>query len=178
MATPTLPTWTVGQKITADLLSQLNAAITYAIDGQPRVAVYVNSTAVSCANGTLTRIDYDAEVTGSDTDAMWTDATPSRVKVNTSGWYHFEFFCAFGSGPTFTDLTLNPRLNSGGTSGGGSSLRSMTFGSGRRTARFGLDRKFSAGDYVEMFVSQSSGGARDTSTGNNVTGITCFRFGG
>lgn len=178
MATPVLPDWMIGMKITAALLDALNTAVAYAIDNQPRVAVYVNSAAVSCANDTLTRLDYDAEVTGSDTDAMWTDATPSRVKINTSGWYHFEFFCAFDSGPTFTDLVLNPRLNSGGTSGGGTSLRSYTFGSGRRVARFGMDRKYSAGDYVELFVSQTSGGTRSTSTGNNVTGITCFRFGG
>jgi hypothetical protein len=177
VATPTLPDWAIGQKITAELLDQVNAAITYAVDSQPRIAVYDN-TGTSCANNTLVAIGFTNEVTGSDTDAMWSSASPTRVLVNTSGWYTFTCFVGFDAGPTFTDLQLNLRLNSAGSSSGGVSLRTHTFGAGVRMGRMTLERSFVAGDYLELFVLQASGGTRTTDTGNNHTGITGHRFGG
>lgn len=128
-------------------------------------------TATSLPDATSTVVTFDTNVF--DTDSMHSTASfTSRIVINTAGTWDIHAYCALPSA-TYTALNFNLRLNAGGSSSGGTSLRNHPFGGGVQAGRLLLTRTFIAGDYVELFVSQTSGAARVVGQGNNVTGFTC-----
>ena len=146
--------------------------LTFALD-PPRVKVYDN-TGVVCTNGVAKLLTFDTEVY--DTDSMWSGGASSRILINTSGVYQFIVYLAMPVA-TYTVLNFNPRRNSAGSASGGTSIRTMPTASLYDTGqgpvnRFTFEMQFTAGEYVELFVTQTSGGSRTTSTGAETTGVT------
>ena len=128
-----------------------------------------DGTGLSCANGTAKRMDYDTQ--DYDTDTMWDPGSPSRIAINTSGTYRVEMGVSLPSA-AYTQVDINIRKNSGGASGGGTSLTTYNAtGATGNTIDFQriFDWPLVAGDYYEIFVTQTSGGARTTAAGNLAT---------
>jgi hypothetical protein len=123
------------------------------------------NTALLHVNGTATLETYDTESV--DSDSMHsTSSNPSRVIFTTQGRYHLGIFVFMPQVPTtYGTYTVNLRLNSGGSSAGGTSIRSFSYGSpggAPAQSNTNMTRVFSAGDYVEVFVTQISGSDRIT----------------
>lgn len=180
MTIPTFTTFVAGTVVTA---AQLNTQIVNAGNfflAPPACWVY-NNAGVSLTSGTSTLIPFDTE--NIDNDAMHSTVTnPSRIIFNTLGTWELHFHARVPAGGTIgAAQTGNARLNSGGASGGGSSVSTFAVPRGGATslATFN-DRTFwyqpaNVGDYFEFFVTQASGGTLTTDNGGNVTGAE-FRW--
>lgn len=130
----------------------------------PKCDLAMNS-ALAHVDNVATLQSYDTEVFDDDTMHS-TSTNPSRVTFTTGGRYHIGIFVFLPQVPTtYGTYTVNLRLNSGGSSAGGTSIRSFSYGTpGGAPAQTNtnLTRAFSAGDYVEVFVTQRSGGSTRT----------------
>jgi len=135
------------------------------------ICAQVRSTAnQSISNATNTTITYDAEVF--DTDSMADLGTnDERLTIKTAGKYLIIFNCAFASNATgYREAFLY--LN-GDTA---TQVTTIPATSGRRTS-CGLAwvQSFSVDDYIQVQVSQNSGGALNVETVNpasaNLTAI-------
>jgi hypothetical protein len=168
-------TWAAAEKITAARLNDIRDHLT-ALRQPPFVQAY-DGAGVACANATSTLITFDSEA--NDNGATYdgalhsTSSNTSRINLTTPGVWAISAYYALPSA-TYTAQVLNLRMNAAGSSSGGTSLRSAPFDP-LQAPRLLLVREYtSASDYVEMFVSQTSGASRTTSTGNNVTGISAW----
>lgn len=134
--------------------------LNYLLDGVPRAHVY-DASGLSMANGVATLVTFDSETY--DNDSMHSTASnTSRIVFTTAGRYDVNILLTIGSG-TYTNEDLNVRLNSAGSSAGGTSLRTQAYSNGTAgllTMIFTFKRVFSAADYIELFVNQTSGGAK------------------
>lgn len=94
----------------------------------------------------------------------------SRIVIPYDGIYEFDVFWQWSGTPGVGNAIMNLRLNSAGSSSGGTSVRQIVHGSDRAGA-YRLRRAVVAGDYVELFANQSSGGSLSVSGGAGVTGV-------
>lgn len=135
---------------------------------QPRVGVYIGSN-TSAPDSSATILPWDTEF--EDTDSMHsTSINTSRVVATTSGRYQINLFVFMATG-TLTGLDINPRVNAAGSPSGGASIRTFGFGSPGGAARqvtVTFDRYFDAGDYIEVFVTQTSGATKNIMGGSGV----------
>lgn len=155
---------TAAQKLTA---TQWDAQVrdVFLFLMNPPLCDLAMNTGLLHANGTATLETYDTE--SADTDAMHsTVSNPSRIIFNTSGRFHLSAYVFMPQIPTtYSTYTVNLRLNSGGSSAGGTSIRSFSYGTpGGAPAQSvtHLSRVCTAGDYIEVFVTQTSGSSRTT----------------
>lgn len=151
---PTLRTWTSGERITGTKLNEIRDALSFAYN-PPRVHLGTTG-GQDCANGVATRVLYTNTL--SDTDSMY--RTPGLPRVQTEG--RFQVILGIGMPPaSYSSLNIMCRLNSGGVSSGGTNLRTWnlySFGGGPLT--FVFERDFVAPDYLEVYVTQTSGATR------------------
>jgi hypothetical protein len=142
----------------------------------PHCSVYAGAT-VSCVSNTATLLTYDTET--DDTDTMHsTSSNTGRITFNTAGRYMLTIFTMLVNPPTaYRVYSVNVRLNAAGSSSGGTSIRTFEFA--QKPADFAstvlaagpqqtiaLTRVFNALDYIEVFLTQYSGGsARTTDSG-------------
>jgi hypothetical protein len=145
----------VGDAVSA---ARLNTEISTALNfwlNPPLCSVYMGTTGVTCANATTTLATYDSET--DDTDNMHSTVTnTSRITFNTAGRYEIVVTNAFLSG-TLTQYDIQVRLN------GVTSLRTFSFGSpggASFTQICQLARVFAVADYIEVQLTQTSGGSR------------------
>lgn len=177
MATvPVTQIFLAGEKVTA---SKLTAATKTPLDflmNPPRCSVAYKSSDIASdliATSTATLIPFGTE--GWDTDSMHsTTANPSRVVFNTPGLYEISIFARFKVNATGY-RQMNLRLNSAGDPGLGSTLTTFAQAAGPTTAT-SISRTFdllitNSGDYVELFLTQSSGANLGIDSGERVTGI-------
>lgn len=167
MATvPNPRTWSILDAITAARLNtEISTAENYLMN-PPLCSVYMG-TGVSCADNTTTLMTYDTET--DDTDSMHSTLTnTSRITFNTAGRYEIVVYNAFLSG-TLTKYDIQVRLN------GAASLRTFSFGSPGGACMqqiVSLRRVFAVSDYIEVLVTQQSGGLRTTqAAGQYASGI-------
>jgi hypothetical protein len=138
----------------------------------PRVHAYDGSGNVVADVSVVKLILLDSEVY--DTDNMHSTASnTSRIVFTTAGLYSVDVQVQFPSA-TYTAGNLNIRLNAAGASGGGTSLLNLQFNVA--AAAFGsphavFSRFFAAADYIEAFVSQTSGASRTTVAGQFSTRV-------
>lgn len=160
---------TAGNKITATAFDAgvkdvLNFLLdTYHCDVHDGVGVVMT-------NATATLMTYDSEV--SDTDSMHsTSSNTGRIVFNTVGRWDINVFVTLPAA-TYTTYDVNLRLNSGGSAVGGTSIRTFSYGSpggAPRETVTSLTRVMAvAGDYIEVFITQTSGSNRTTSGGLGV----------
>jgi hypothetical protein len=177
MATvPATQTWLAGEKVTA---AKLIAATKTPLDflmNPPRCAVAYKAGDISgdtIATSTATLIPFGSE--DWDTDSMHSTTTnTSRLVFNTVGLYQVTAFARFAFNATGY-RQLNVRLNAGGNSGAGSTLTTFAQPAAPTTAT-SISRTFdlnvtTAGDYIELFLTQSSGGNLVVDNGQRVTGL-------
>jgi hypothetical protein len=164
VAVPTPLNPTAGDVLSA---SAFNTGVKAVFDFlmNPPLCDLAMNVALAHVNSTATLETYDTEAT--DTDSMHsTSSNPSRIVFTTAGRYHLGVYVFMPQVPTtYSTYTVNLRLNAAGSSAGGTSLRSFSYGSpGGAPAQSvtHLSRVFSAGDYVETFVTQTSGSTRTT----------------
>lgn len=124
--------------------------------------------------GTATLIAWDSEL--SDTDAMHnTGANISRVTIVTPGRYEFNLFCNLTATTASTQLDINMRSNSGGSSAGGTSVRTWPFGAPGGTARQHVVSftKYcgTIGEYFEWFITCGSAATLQGNVGVLATGL-------
>lgn len=166
MATvPTPYDATSGFKLTAaDWDAGVRDVMTWLMTNYPRVHAY-SSVGVTCVNGTATAITFDSVIY--DTDNMHPGSS-SQVVFTTAGLYSVQYMITMPvpASVAYTQFDLNVRLNSGGSSSGGTTIRTQPYSDGTRggpSAVFAFEKFFNAGDYIEMFVTQASGANRVTS---------------
>lgn len=172
-----MTTWTDGVVVTA---AQLNAQIRDVGNfwlARPTFLGH-NNAGVSCTSGTATLLPWDTEL--EDNDAMHSTVTnPSRVICNTLMLFNLQYSVRWIAATATSVRTLNLRLNAAGASGGGTSLStrtdaaSSTATAGSSVSTF-QERNFpyrfvNLADYLELFVTQNTGGALSTDTGARVT---------
>jgi len=165
-----------------DILSAVNFdagvrdVFNFLLTDYPRVHAWAGSASIpnSPAAPTLVYylVDFDSETY--DTDSMHDPVVnPSRIKFPTAGLYEIDYLFTLANG-TYTGLSLNVRLNSAGSASGGSSIRTQPYmlGDGSPNVYFRFTRFMSAGDYLEAFIAQRSGGASALS--GTSLGTRCF----
>lgn len=170
MATvPTTHTVAVGDKITAaDENTYVRDAVAFLV-AVPRLSVYASAGQTLTTN-TVTLITFDSELY--DTDSMHSTSTnTSRLVVNTTGLYTVNIGITYASNATSWRY-LHVRKNSGGSGAGGTSVYQSFFSglatsNNNTTATF--DISLTAGDYLEVFGSQNSGGNLATVGGSLAT---------
>jgi hypothetical protein len=164
MTAPTTPiTWTAGQYPTAALYNTEIRDNTSFLLNPPKCRAY-NSANISINNSTLTALTFNSE--RFDTDTMHsTSANTGRITFTTAGLYLVGFHndWALSAGGTYrqhrirlngtTDIAIDTRRAGEGNTGVECSMSTLY--------------QFAAGDYVEAYVQQDSGGALNVvATGN------------
>ena len=133
--------------------SWLNAIINPA-----RVSLY-NSATLSPANVTWTLHTWDSELYKSDAAMHSTGSNTSRLVAPCTGLFDVKVQISFASNATGT-RAIQIRKNSGGSVVGGSfvaeALASATPGSTATSVEIDKDVQLSSGDYLEVFIYQSS----------------------
>jgi hypothetical protein len=160
MATvPGTRTWTAGERPSASLLNtELRDSLDFLLN-PPACHVY-DGAGVVLTNATSTLITWSAELF--DTDTMHsTSSNTSRIVFTTAGTYCIKINLSVPAA-TYTVFTINARLNAAGSSSGGTSLRTEAFDDHtmQNIGTWVWERPFSAADYIEFFVTQTSGANR------------------
>lgn len=168
---------TSGQKLTASQWdSQVRDVLLWLMGNgtngvYPRVHAWDNAGVVFVA-ATSKLFNMNAEVY--DTDTMHDPVTNnSRITFTTAGLYEVNFAISLSPSGSFTSAVVQSRLNSGGSSAGGTTIRTQPFvANGTQTvfAHHVFQRFWNAGDYMELFINTTgSGGTCDnTSQGSRV----------
>lgn len=162
---PKVKVWTAGDQPNADGLNQVGYALKW-LTNPPHAYIYQTS-AQSTANAAWTAISFSAELR--DTDTMWTAGSPTRLTINSSGWWEFEYAIWWASAADtnwrLPSLRVNGTLFSTQTAGANNGqdiiIRGIT------------DLYLYTGDYVELCSWQSSGGSLNTG-GGSLTGDHSF----
>lgn len=158
-------TWAANDVLTA---SDMN---TYVRDGAQMQNVRANNSgAISVANSSWTLVTFDSE--RFDVDSMHnTSSNTGRFVTQRTGVYMFGCCIRWASNATGYRL-LQARLNSGGSGSGGTELAQCSNNplSGTYTQQNLVSLyTFTAGDYVEFFGFQSSGGALNIEASSNTS---------
>jgi hypothetical protein len=180
---PTIPTVTAGAVGAAADFNQLAACVNF-WSLTPRCYVY-QLAATTLTTGVYGLLGFDAEVFdvannydgGSDSPAHDITTDNSRIYVRTTGKYEISGQVQFASNPTGQRRAM-VRKNAAGASGGGTGLGEFVDDASTSTET-GLvipllEVPLTAGDYLEVFARQSSGGNLATNVGS--PGFTFLRI--
>lgn len=171
---PTPPTFVAGEIPTASKLNQLRDAINFwALT--PRTYAW-QSVAQSLPNGTVTAVTFTSEVydvvQSGDTASHDNTTDPSRIYVRTSGKYEISAQVQIASNATGA-RTATVRLNAAGNGAAGTVLatnqQSPVTGISTSVSTPTIEASLTAGDYIELFATQTSGGALNTVAGLGTT---------
>lgn len=173
MATiPSQSTAAVGQRFTADMWNDdVRDAVDFLLD-VPRCAAYGGTATTLTTTATWYVIALDSEVFDTP-DAMHSTSTNnSRVYAQTAGTYDVKYMTSFVANATGY-RQVDVEKNAAGTAGGGTALghNRLFTTHASVTARVGGSFlcSLAAGDYIEMFGYQTSGGSLATVTGLDAT---------
>jgi hypothetical protein len=147
-----------GTKLTATALDAgLKAPLDWLLGGFPRCHVYDNST-LSIPDSTDTLLTWSGEQY--DNDSMHSTASlTSRIVFNTSGLYQVDVHCQLESA-TYTATAIRGRVNSAESTAGGTAIRYWLYGASVRKPDISFTRQFTAGDYAQFWLFQTSGATR------------------
>lgn len=170
MATVPVPrTWTTGETVTATIMNA-TTGVKGALDfilSPPRCSVYQTATTSMATSGSSQLILFDTEAY--DTDTMHsTSSNTSRITATTTGLYLVTASLGFAANATGYRVA-QLRKNSAGAVGSGTKVAieavPSTGASAPTSVAFAVYVQLTAGDYVEMFGFQNSGGALATVAG-------------
>lgn len=176
---PTPPTIAVGDFPTAAQLNQYRDSINFLKDPPACYAYHAASQSPASGAWTLmamTQEIYD-NVQSGDTPAHDLATNPSRVYIRTSGKYRIGGQLNFASNAVGArQATIWKNSNGDATFATGSEIvinkQGAVSGVGTSVTLFPVKVPLVAGDYVEMFGFQSSGGPLATLTGQSVSFLT------
>ena len=145
-----------------------------------------SGTGVACTDSTWTLMTFDSStafgVASTTIASTWT-ANPSRLAVPTSqtGLYSIRGSVTFptnGTGVRRIQIRKNAAGSAtGGTLIGTTHIPTLTTSGAATTVVLGRDAYLTAGDYVEVFVLQNSGGSLTTTTAEAYTSFSINRVG-
>lgn len=121
-------------------------------------SVYKAST--NTLNLAATLISHDTEVF--DTDGYWSAVNPSRLIAPTDGYYLITAAISFSSASTAGSRRIDIRKNAGGVFASGTGLGAVNVraaDNGATLIQLTRTVSLTAGEYVEMWVTQTSGGS-------------------
>lgn len=171
---PTIPSFSAGAVLTAAQMNNVKAVSDFwALT--PRCSVY-QSAPQSIPNSTVTAIAFDVEVydivQSGDSPSHDNTTNNTRVYIRTTGKYEISgqvYYASNATGVRLADI----RLNAAGSGAGGTRLvlnqNSPLSGVGTPVACVPIEASLTAGDYVEIFGQQTSGGALNTAGGLGLT---------
>ena len=172
---PTPPTFVAGQTSgVAAGLNQLRDCINFwALT--PRVYAY-QSTTQSLPTNTFTAITFDSEVydvvQSGDTASHDNTTNNTRLIARTPGKYEITGQVQIAANATGA-RSVQLRLNAAGNPASGTQIalnqQTPLASSSTSVSITPIEVQLSAGDYVEMFANQQSGGALNTGTGQGTT---------
>lgn len=171
---PSNPSFTPGQKLTAAQLSSMTAVTDFWAN-PPRCSVYQN-TVTSFTSGTYAVVLFDAElfdiVQSGDSEMHSTSTNTSRITIRTTGKYEVAAQLAFAANSTGNRL-LQIRQNAGGVQTNGTLLLQSgvtpSVGTTTYVSPPPVEHQLAAGDHVELFGLQTSGGALNSVTSLGLT---------
>lgn len=121
-----------------------------------------DGTGLVITDGGTTLMTWSAE--SYDTDNMHdTSSNTSRITFTTAGFYQVAFAIQLPTA-TYTVSNVDCRLNAGGNIANGTNLFQGNFQTARRLVG-AFTAEFAAADYIEFWVTQTSGASRTTVTG-------------
>lgn len=130
-----------------------------AIVDSERASVYQSSSQTFGTSGTAAAITWGA--THYDTSSFWSAGNPTRLTIPRTGVYHIDTQIAWGSNATgYREIEL--RKN--GTAVRGRDRRVPASGVTAISA-VSVDLDLVAGDYLEVWATQTSGGSLGTTSG-------------
>lgn len=147
---------------------QADAVVTNLITADnPRVHAYDSVGNLIVSAGAVKLILFDAEIYDS-TGTMHTGGNPSRIVAPIDGLYAIDILISM-PGSTYIAGIMNTRQNAAGNPAAGTSLQNTDFraagGATSPSPKTTLKRLLVAGDYIEVFVSQTSGGNQTNTAG-------------
>ena len=164
---PVMRDWVEPYRMRAtDLNEQVRDAVRFVLD--PPAALVYRATTTNIPSGGA-GIPYPWDTSSFDNNAMWAIGTPTRLLINTSGRYILHAKYQFGNYGTGL-RTAFLRSNAAGNPASGTLIDTDTLppvAGANTTIRLQVTRSFAAGDYVELFVAQTS-----TLTQAIVTGVS------
>jgi hypothetical protein len=165
VAVPSTLTAVAGDKATATAVNAgYRDPLNFSLD-PPRVHAYDN-TGLSCGDGSTILVTLSGEAY--DTDSMHsTSSLTSRIVFTTAGLYELQLTVAWPNA-TYSVSDIMLRLNGAGAVGGGTLIRTQNYQTARVPTML-IQRFFNAADYVEFWVTQTSGGSRTTIAGTYAT---------
>lgn len=171
---PAYPTFVAGENPTAAKLNSIKAAGDF-WGLTPRCYAY-QAAAQSLATGATPVILFDAEVydivQSGDTQSHDLVSNTSRLVVRTSGKYEITGQIQIAASAAGT-RAVQVRLNAAGNSAAGTLIttnqQSPVTGISTSVSMVPVEVPLTAGDYLEMFATQTSGGALNTIGGQGVT---------
>ena len=129
----------------------------------PAFLARLSSTTQSIADDTYTKIQFNTEVY--DTASAYDNSSNYRFTVPSGQGGKYFVYAAVRMASSSANLNLNIRLN--GSNAGFSSLKAV---SGElQTILLNYGKDLSAGDYLEVFIRQQSGGSLNASGDSNDT---------
>jgi hypothetical protein len=145
-----------------------------------------SGTGVACADNTWTLMTFNTQVNFSDTATLmafnW-DANKSRLGAQTgqTGLYSINASVTFPTNATGV-RRIQVRKNAAGSATGGTligttHIPALTTSGAATTVVYGRDAYLTAGDYVEVFVLQNSGGSLTTTTAEAYTSFSLHMVG-
>ena len=143
--------------------SQVTSAKTSGVGGAntPAFLARLSSTTQSISDDTYTKIQFNTEVY--DTASAYDNSSNYRFTVPSGQGGKYYIYSAVRMASSSATLTLNLRLN--GSNAGFSSLKAV---SGElQTILLTYSKDLSAGDYLEVFMRQQSGGSLNASGDSN-----------
>lgn len=174
MATvPTPFSATSGDKLSAATWNTgVRDVFNWLLNGFPRVHAF-DASGNSCAITVGKLIVLDGE--SYDTDNMHDTVTnPSRVTFTTGGRYDVDVYVNMPAVGAYSQLDMHVRLNSGGSIAGGAAIRVQPFSDSIQAmpgCLFRFRRLFTAGDYIEVFIIQTSSATRVTTALSTATRV-------
>jgi len=130
-------------------------------DNTPAFLARLSSTTQSISNDTYTKIQFNTEEY--DTANAYDNSSNYRFTVPSGQGGKYFIYSAVRMASSSATLVLNLRIN--GSNAGFSSLKAV---SGElQTITLAFSKSLSAGDYIEIYLRQQSGGSLDASGDSN-----------
>lgn len=160
MAIPTIRSWTFKEKGTFAKMNEIRDALRFVLGGGATgkpICKVTSTVAQTLVNNTATALVWNSAL--KDPRGMWASTpNPTRITVPETGSYTFGCICEFqasATGQRELYLRINGTVNDGGVRRGALSANLEDL---EVTNLLNLN----AGDYVEAWVLQNSGGPLDT----------------
>ena len=142
-------------------IANAGTATGFGENNTPAFLARLSSTTQSIADDTYTKIQFNTEVY--DTASAYDNSSNYRFTVPSGQGGKYFIYSAVRMASSSATLTLNLRLN--GSNAGFSSLKAV---SGElQTILLNYGKDLSAGDYLEVFIRQQSGGSLNASGDSN-----------